>query len=203
MKHFLGHLQKYIFRGFLAIIPIFLCYLAVKLLHELIDKKVIGFLDRFVEVTNIPGLGILLVLIALYLLGLFVGNLFGRAFLAFLEGISERIPLIKTVYSLGKQLSQSLDVNNQKSGFQKAVLVQLKDPKMLVPGFVTGKILDQHTNEELVIVFFPTSPTPTQGFTTALKKDQIIDPGWSVEEGFKVVVSAGIIAPKVIARNLA
>ena len=58
MKNFFKHARSYIFRGFLAIIPLFLCVLAVQLLYTLIDKKVIGFLNNFFEVRQIPGLGI-------------------------------------------------------------------------------------------------------------------------------------------------
>ena len=163
MRDFLNHAQRYVFRGFLAMIPIFLCYLAVKLLYELIDKKVIGFLDKMIDVKHIPGLGILLVLVILYFIGIVVSNFVGRKALKFLENISERIPLIKSVYSMGKQLSQSLDADNKKSGFKKAVLVDVNNSNVLVPGFVTGSIIDERTKEELTLVFSPPRPLQPRG----------------------------------------
>ena len=200
MNTFFNKVRTYIFRGFVAIIPIFLCYLAVRLLYTLIDTNVIEFINRFVAVRHIPGLGILLVLVALFLIGLIVGNFVGRSIFKFIENISERIPVIKFIYGIGKQISQSLNLDSEKSGFKKAVLVRFGNS--LVPGFLSGSVSDQTINEERTLVFVPTAPSPTQGFVFAVKKGDIIDPGWSVEECWKVVVSAGIIAPKQIQKLL-
>ena len=198
MKKLLKHIEFCILRGAIAIIPLGLCYLAIALLYNLIDRKVVAFLNRYVDVHLIPGLGILLVLAILYLIGLIVGNFIGKGILSLIETISERIPVIKAVYGIGKQLSQSLDVTDEKRGFKKTVLVSLNDHKALIPGFVTGTMVDEQSGQERTLVFIPTAPSPTQGFVTAVSPAQIIDPGWSVEEGLKVVVSAGMIAPKTI-----
>lgn len=202
MTKFLKHIEFCILRGAVASIPLFLCYLAITLLYNLVDRKAVAFLNRYVDVQMIPGLGLLLVLLILYLIGLIVGNIFGKSLLKGIEIITERIPVIKVIYGVGKQLSQSLDVSNEKSGFKKTVLVNLNQNNMLVPGFVTGVMIDESTGEEKTLVFLPTAPSPTQGFVTAVSKGQIIDPGWTVEEGLKIVVSAGIIAPKSIRRVL-
>ena len=78
MKHFIEHLRTFIFRGLLAVIPLLLCVFAVQLLYTLIDKRVLEFLSKFFEVRKIPGLGILLVLILLYFIGLVVSNIIGN-----------------------------------------------------------------------------------------------------------------------------
>ncbi|OGX28076.1 MAG: hypothetical protein A2705_01185 [Omnitrophica WOR_2 bacterium RIFCSPHIGHO2_01_FULL_52_10] len=110
MKHFFQHIRVYVFRGLLAIIPLLLCVLAVRLLYVLIDQRVMGFLGNFYAVRKIPGLGILLLLVSLYFIGLIVSNIRGRRLLRLLESISQRIPFIKTIYGVGKQLSQGLSV---------------------------------------------------------------------------------------------
>src|SRR5271169_1968868 len=107
MKNFLSHAGTYILRGFLAIIPLLLCIIAVLLLYDFIDKQVIRFLNHFINIRQIPGLGILLLLITLYFIGLIFSNVMGRQILKFFENVSERIPIIKVVYSLGKQLSDT------------------------------------------------------------------------------------------------
>lgn len=198
MKNIFKHIEFCILRGAVASIPIVLCYFAITLLYNLVDKKVIAFINQFYNVQHIPGLGIFLVLVILYLGGLIVGNMLGKSILKLIETISKRIPVIKVIYGIGKQLSQSLEVTDEKKGFKKAVLVNFNNQNVLIPGFMTGTIMDEQTGEEKVLVFLPTAPSPTQGFVTAVKPDQIIDPGWSVEEGLKIVVSAGIIAPKSI-----
>lgn len=199
MKHFFGHIRSNILRGFIASIPIFLCYLAVKLLYILIDKKVIGFINGFVEVRQIPGLGILLALLALYLIGVIVSNIVGRQIFKTIEAITAKIPLIKSVYSVGKQLSQSLEVTNAESkAFKKVLLVNLDDNHIWVPGFLTGTLNNENTGEEMYLVFVPTVPNPTTGFVFTVQKSRTIDPGWTNEEYLKVIFSAGIINPQTI-----
>ncbi len=198
MSNFFKHARRNIFRGLLAIIPLLLSILAVKVLYELIDKRVILFLDQFVDVRQIPGLGILLVLVCLYFVGLIVSNVLGRQIFQFIENISDRIPFIKAVYQVGKQLSESFSVTEGKQAFQKVLLVDCNNSGMWTVAFVTGTIKDTKTSEELLRMFVPTVPNPTTGFIFLVKKGQTIDPGWSVEAGVKMIVSAGIIAPPQI-----
>ncbi len=190
----LQHLRKYIFNGLLAIIPLLLCVLAVQLLYSLIDRRVLEFLN----VRQIPGLGILLLLISLYIIGLVVSNVLGHGFLRFLENITRRIPLIGSIYNVGKQLSQSIIANgSQKQSFKKVVLMRLDTHhEVWCPVFVMSSSTDSQTGEELFFVFVPTAPTPAGGLVFVTKASQTIDPGWSVEEGLKIILSMGLISPK-------
>lgn len=197
MKHFITHARNYIFRGLIAIIPILLCAVALQLLYVLIDKKVMGFLNNFVEIRHIPGLGILLVLLSLYLLGLILSNIIGNQFLKFIERVSQKIPIINIIYGIGKQLSQGLSaVDSDKQAFQKAVLIKLNDNGIMVPAFVMNSLINPLTKEEYLFVLTPTAPTPGSGFVLVVKASQTVDPGWTVEETLKAIVSVGIIAPK-------
>lgn len=203
MKHFFQHIRIHIFRGLLASIPFLLCGLALWLLHKVIDERVIGFLNNFLEVRKIPGLGILLLLVSLYLIGLIVSNILGHRILRLLESIPQRIPFIKTIYGLGKQLSQGLSVaDGEKQAFQKAVLVKVGKDGLWVPAFVTGSIKNSATGEEFLLVLIPTAPTPASGFVFVVKASETVDPGWSVEECLKAIVSVGIITPKEKGVNL-
>ena len=197
MKDFITHARNYIFRGLFAIIPILLCGLAVQLLYVLIDKRIMGFFGDLIGLhQHIPGLGILLVLVCLYFLGLIVSNIVGRQFFKFIDNVSQRIPLIKTIYVVGKQLSKGLsDADQQKQAFKKAVLVKFNDNGLMAPAFVMNSMVDRKTNEEYLFVLIPTAPTPASGFVTVVRASQTIDPGWTVEECFKAIVSVGIISP--------
>lgn len=203
MKHFFQHLRTHVFRGLLAVIPLLLCFLAVYLLYIIIDQRVVGFLNNFFAVRQIPGLGILLVLVSLYLIGLIVSNILGHRILRLLESIPQRIPFIKTIYGVGKQLSQGLSVvDGEKQAFQKAVLVRLNKDGLWVPAFVTGSIKNPVTKEEFLFLLIPTAPTPASGFVFVVKASETVDPGWSVEECLKAIVSVGIITPKEKGVNL-
>ena len=201
VKKFFKHARSYIFRGLLAVIPLLLSITAIQLLYVLIDKRVMVFLDKFIEVRQIPGLGILLVLICLYLIGLIVSNVVGKQIFHFIGRITERIPVIKAIYQVGKQLSESLSANEGKQAFKKAVLIDCLPGGVWTVAFITGTIKDENTGEELLRIFVPTVPNPTTGFIFLVKASQTIDPGWSVEEAVKMIVSAGIISPSQFKRQ--
>jgi uncharacterized membrane protein len=197
----LAHIRKYLFRGLFAIIPILLCIFAIQLLYKLIDQKILIFLNQFFDIRLIPGLGILLVVVFLYLIGLIVSNIAGKQFLKFIEQVSERIPLINTVYGIGKQLSQGLSVaDSEKQAFKKALLVKIDSTNLMVPAFLMNSITTKD-NEEFLFVLIPTAPTPASGFVCVVKSDKVIDPGWSVEECLKALVSVGIIIPKELSMS--
>lgn len=200
MNKFIKHARSYVFRGLLAIIPLLFSILAVKLLYELIDKRVIHFLEQFFPIRQIPGLGILLVLICLYFIGLVVSNVIGRQIFNLLENVTKRIPVIKAIYQVGQQLTEGLNVTEGKSGFQQALLIDCNNTGVWTVAFVTGTLRNERNDTELLRMFVPTVPNPTTGFIFLVKKEQTIDPGWTVEEALKMVISAGIISPSTIKR---
>jgi len=197
VKNVFTHIRVLIFRGLLAVIPILLCVGALYLLYVLIDKKVIGLLDNFIKIRHVPGLGVLLLVLCLYFIGLVVSNIIGHRILRLIEGITRRIPVISTIYGVGKQLSQGLSVaDGQSQAFKKAVLVKLSGDSLMVPAFVMSSMKSNKTGEELLFVLVPTSPTPGSGFVCVVRSSQTFDPGWTVEECLKAIISIGIVTPK-------
>ena len=197
MKKTFGHLKRYVLRGTLAIIPLALSAFVIRLLYVGIDKRVMGMIDHFIGF-SIPGLGILLVLLILYLIGIIASNLVGKQFFSWLERISKKIPLINTTYQVGKQLSDTLCLP-EKLVFRKVVLVDFLKPGIWTVGFVTGTIIDRkNSNEKLLKVFVPTPPNPTSGTMVIVKESETRDPGWTIEEAMRAVISGGIIGPNEI-----
>ncbi len=195
MKKFFDHLISYILRGLLAIIPLLLCVVAIRLLYVLIDKQVMKFLEQFIDIRQVPGLGILLLLICLYFIGLIFSNVVGRQIFKIIDYLADRIPFIKFIYGIGKQISDTFAVADpQKQAFQKAVLVNIFDGKGWMLAFITGSLKDQE-GAELLKVFVPTAPHPFTGIIFVVKPSQVLECGWSVEEAIKMVVSVGIISP--------
>ncbi|MBI5416197.1 MAG: DUF502 domain-containing protein [Candidatus Omnitrophica bacterium] len=196
MRKFLGHARMYIFRGLFAVIPLGLTIIAIRLIYVVIDKRIIEALAKVIGY-RIPGLGVLMVLIVLYFLGLITSNVLGRRIFHMLEHISQRIPLVKTVYQVGKQISTTLSLP-ERQVFQKVVLVDFFKPGNKVIGFVTGTMVDGKTQEKLLKVFIPTVPNPTSGFLVVMRESETVDPAWSVDEAMKAVISGGIIGPETI-----
>jgi uncharacterized membrane protein len=195
MKKLVAHIKKYIFRGLLAVVPLFLTYLAIKLLYTAIDQRAVGLVDRFFGF-KFPGLGIVLVLVTLYILGLLASNVVGKKLFGLLGRITNHIPLIKTTYKVGQQLGATLSLP-EKQVFKKALLVEYLKPGMWTIGFVTGEVVDRKSNDErLLKVYIPTPPNPTSGTMVVVRETQTRDPGWTIDEALQAVLSGGIIGPE-------
>ena len=197
MKTLLKHLKTYILRGLLAIIPLALTAFAVNLLYTVIDKRITGVVEKFIGF-SFPGFGVILLLVTLYLLGLIVSNVIGRQFFRLVEGIAKRIPLVKTTYNVGRQLSSTLSLP-EKQVFKRAVLVEYLKEGMWTIGFVTGTLIERSNNDEVLLkVFVPTPPNPISGTMIVVRESQTRDPGWTIEEALKAVISGGVISPPEI-----
>ena len=197
MKTLLKHLKTYMLRGLLAVIPLALTAFAIQILYTTIDKRITRMIEEFIGF-SFPGLGVILLLVILYLLGLIVSNVVGRQIFRLVEGIANRIPLVKTTYNVGRQLSSTLSLP-EKQVFKRAVLVEYLKPGMWTIGFVTGTLMDKGNNEEVLLkVFIPTPPNPISGTMIVVRESQTRDPGWTIEEALKAVISGGVISPAEI-----
>lgn len=196
MTGIVKHIRTFVFRGLLASIPFALSIFAVHFLYTSIDQRVLDLLEQQVGV-RFPGLGILLLVAALYVLGFVTSNVIGRRVLGVVERVTSRIPLVKTTYQIGKQVSDTFSLS-ERQVFQKAILVECVKPGIWTAGFVTGKVTDQITGEELLKVYVPTPPNPASGNVLLVRERDARDPGWTVEEALKLVISAGVIGPTEI-----
>ena len=197
MQKIMNHVKRYIIRGIIAIIPLGLTYVVLRFLYLAIDKRIMGVIDNFIGF-SIPGLGLILLLLILYILGVLASNIVGRQILVLIERITNRIPLIRTTYQVGKQISVTLSLP-EKQVFKRAVFVDFLKPGIWTVGFVTGEVIDtKNNNEKLLKVFVPTPPNPTTGTMVIVRESETRDPGWTIEEAMKSVISGGIIGPEVI-----
>jgi len=192
MKYFL-HFKKYILSGALAAIPIIMVYFILRFLYVSVDSTILNLIDQFVGF-RIPGTGVLIILSILYILGLFASNLVGRWFFNKIEWLTQKIPIVRTTYQVGKQISSSLSTH-EKQAFKKVVLVNYLTKDMYTIGFITGSLTDKSSGKKLIKVFIPTPPNPMSGTMVLLPENQIIDPGWTIDEGIRTIISAGIIGP--------
>jgi uncharacterized membrane protein len=196
MSGLLRHLKKAVFRGFLVLLPLALSFLVLRFLYLAVDQRVAGLLEKWIG-RKIPGLGILLVLVILYLLGLLAGNLVGRRFLAGVDRISGRVPLVRTTYKLGKQLGNAF-ASPGSGHLKRVVLVEQFRPGVWSVGFVTGHMSDPKTGEKLVRLFLPQGPNPTSGFMIIVRESEVRPISWTVPEAMNAIISGGISAPDQI-----
>ncbi len=158
-----------------------------------------------------PVLALLLLFVLVWVFGLLVRSFIGRPLLGFVEAILARVPLVGVLYTSIKQLASAFFSLDGTTKFKSAVLVQFPMKGCWVIGFITGDagfslastmktawkrehVLSEEPPSEIVTVFVPTTPLPTQGFTLVLPRTDIQELPISVPDAIKLVVSGGIIA---------
>ena len=200
-------LKKYIIAGLLVWLPFAATVVIVKLLIDLLDKTVLLLPPEWHPVAllgfSIPGFGIILALSILLLTGMLAANLFGRRFVEIWERILNKIPLVRSIYSSIKQISNTIFDPSGKS-FRKVVMLQYPKKGLWSIGFLTNDNVGDEmsaVDDRLVAVFIPTTPNPTSGFIIMTRNDEITELDISVEEGFKFIISMGVIIPDGSARK--
>jgi len=197
LETIIRHLRKTFFAGLFVIIPIGITIFILKFLFNLADGILGSFIDRlFTLVTGqellIPGLGMIIGAVAIYLTGLVATNFIGSKLLRFGESVLNRIPLVKSIYTSSKQLMQVFQEG--KSSYRRAVFVDWPRPGVKAIGFVTAEL--EQNGVDMVVVYLPTMPNPTSGFALYFRADEVQDSGMSVEDAVKFVVSGGVVLPQ-------
>ena len=203
----MSKLRKYIIAGLLVWLPFAATVFIVKLLIDLLDKTILLLPPEWQPANlfgfSIPGFGIILAITILLLTGMLAANLFGRRFVEIWEKILNRIPLVRSIYSSVKQISNTIfDPSGQS--FRKVVMLEYPRKGLWSIGFLTNENIGDKlssVDDKLVAIFVPTTPNPTSGFIIMARKDEINELNMSVEEGFKFIISIGVIIPNGSNRN--
>lgn len=192
-------LRNWFFAGLVVAAPIGITLWLVWSFVEFVDGAVTPLLPRAWDPETwlgfpLPGLGIVIVVVGLTLLGAIVANLFGRTMVRIGELILARVPLVRSIYSVIKQVVETL-ASNDASSFKEAVLVEYPGKGMWVIGFVTSPNPDPEITRDspdVVGVLVPSSPNPAMGQLVFVTPERIRKLDMSVEKAAKLVISFGI-----------
>jgi uncharacterized membrane protein len=146
---------------------------------------------------RIPGIGLVVMLVLLLLTGVFATNMFGQWWLRQGSRVLHRIPIVKSIYSSVKQVSDTL-FSSSGQAFREAVLVQYPRQGSWTIAFVTGRPggeVQNHLQGDFVSVYVPTTPNPTSGFFLMMPRADVTRLSMSVDEALKYVISMGVVAP--------
>jgi len=149
---------------------------------------------------DVPGLGMLLTLLVIFLTGLLTRNFLGQRILRLWEAALARIPIVNSIYSSVKQVSDTLFSPGGKA-FRKALLVQYPRAGVWTIAFQTGTPAAEvvgHVAGEMISVYVPTTPNPTSGFFLMMPRAEVIELEMGVDEALKYVVSMGVVAPRAV-----
>jgi len=162
-----------------------------------------GFLDNFIGRFIYPiigrqvwGLGTVLTITLIFSLGYLTRNIVGTSILDYLEGLFKRLPLIKNIYSSTKQIVDAFFMGGGMSSFKKVIMIEYPRKGIYTIGFMTRENISGVINvgKDLSSVFIPTTPNPTSGFFLMVPREDITILNISVEDGIKLIVSAGMIS---------
>jgi uncharacterized membrane protein len=146
---------------------------------------------------QIPGLGVIVMLAALLLTGMFAANIVGQWWLRQGGRLLHRIPIVKSIYSSVKQVSDTL-FSSSGNAFREAVLVQYPRQGSWTIAFVTGRPggeAGEHLSGDYLSLYVPTTPNPTSGFFLMVPRGDVIELRMSVDEALKYIISMGVVAP--------
>jgi uncharacterized membrane protein len=149
------------------------------------------------QLRHIPGLGVLVLLVLLLLTGVFVTNIFGQWIARRWNTLLQNIPIVKSIYSSVKQVSDTL-FSTSGNAFREAVLVQYPRHGSWTIAFVTGRPggeVATHLTGEYLSLYVPTTPNPTSGFFLMVPRGEVVELEMSVDQALKYIISMGVVSP--------
>lgn len=201
----MAKLRKWFFAGLLVLVPLGITIWLLEWAISSLDKTLLllpkAWHPDTVFPVHIPGFGVILTMTVLLLVGAVVSNFLGKRLIGWWDALLGRIPVVRSIYSSVKQVSDTLFSENGNA-FRQAVLVQWPREGTWTIGFVTGVpsgdvlgALQNGAADEFLSVYVPTTPNPTSGYMMMFKKSEVKDLAMSVDAALKYVVSMGVVAP--------
>ena len=194
-------MKKYFITGLLIWIPLVITIWVLKLVVDMLDQTLL-LLPLVLRTESwlgihIPGMGVLLTLLIVFLTGVVTANLIGQRLVHFWHEILHRIPVVSSIYSSVKQVSDTL-FSSSGDAFRKALLVQWPREGMWTIAFLTGTPggdVTRHLQGDYVSVYVPTTPNPTGGYFVMMPRQDVIELDMSVDTALKYVISMGVASP--------
>jgi len=196
-------MRKYFITGLLILVPLAITLWVLNLIIGTMDQSLLllpeSWRPEALVGFHIPGLGTILTLLIIFITGLATRNFIGRQVVSLWEGLLTRIPVVKSIYSSVKQVSDTL-FSSSGNAFRKAVLVQYPRQGSWTIAFLTGVPggeVKNHLAGDYVSLYVPTTPNPTSGFFLMVPRADTIELDMSVDEALKYIVSMGVVAPEM------
>jgi len=193
--------KKYLITGLLVWAPLVVTIWVLSVLVDTLDQTLLllplAWQPHSWLPFNIPGLGVLLTFLVVLLTGMFAANIIGQRLVQFGESLLARIPVVKSLYSSVKQVSDTL-FSSSGQAFRKALLVQYPRQGSWTIAFLTGQPggdVATYLSGDYVSVYIPTTPNPTSGFFLMMPRADVIELDISVDAALKYIISMGVVPP--------
>jgi uncharacterized membrane protein len=193
--------KKYLITGLLIWIPLVITIWVLKLIVDMLDQSLLLLPEQWRPdvwlPVHIPGLGAILTIVIVLATGIFATNFFGAQLVELWHHILQRIPVVNSIYSSVKQISDTL-FSSSGQAFRKALLVQWPHEGMWTIAFMTGTPgadVAAHLPADCVSVYVPTTPNPTGGYFVIVPREKVIELDMSVDQALKYIISMGVVPP--------
>ena len=201
IRRFIG---RYLVAGVLTFAPIGITIWAIAWIIQRLDSlllpRVLHLLfPRLEEPPNLPFVGAIFTVVVILLFGVVARHLFGREIVRLWERLLSRVPIARNIYAAVKQLLDAIFVAGSPSNFRRVVLVEYPRRGVYAIAFTTGPSrgpFEKVPAADLINVFVPTTPNPTSGFYLLVPEQDLTPLDMTVEQAFKLVMSAGLVAPE-------
>lgn len=194
-------IRRYLVAGILVWVPLAVTYTLLRFVVGLMDRTLLLLPRQFRPEEllgfQIPGLGVILMIIVLLVTGLLAANFVGRAFVGGWESLLDRIPVVRSIYSAAKNFAEMVFSDSSQS-FKKVLLIEYPRKGLYSLAFQTSTELGEvqgRKGEEIVCCFVPTTPNPTSGFIVIVPKKDVTVLDMEVDEALKMIISLGVVVP--------
>ena len=197
----MGSIRRWLLAGLLVLVPLAITLSVLSWIVATLDQTLLilpgaWHPDRLLGF-HLPGFGVLLTFVIVLGIGALASNFLGKKLLMFGNAVLRRIPIVRSIYSSVKQVSDTLFSENGNA-FRKALLVQWPREGVWTIGFLTGRPggdVVNHLPGDYLSVYVPTTPNPTGGYFVMLKRTDCIELRMSVDEALTYVISMGVVVP--------
>ena len=203
----LGRLRASFLTGLVVILPVALTIWLIWTMIGWVDGLVLPLIPYDLKPSSylgidVRGVGVVVFLVFTIVIGWMAKGLIGRTLIRTGENLVSRMPIVRSIYSGVKQISETIFAQTERS-FETACLIQYPRKGIWAIGFIStqakGEIAGKaETGGALMSVFLPTTPNPTSGFLLFLPKEDVIELDMSVEDAAKLVISAGLVYPNQV-----
>jgi uncharacterized membrane protein len=192
MNSITQNFRSKLFAGVATLLPLYLTFFVIKFLFVTLEEMSDPLLKRFN--LEIPGLGIILTVVLIYILGLLVTNFLGRKIFNLGERIVKKVPIVNIIYTTLKQITDTI-TKGSTDAFEGAVYIQYPRQGLWTMAFISG---ESKTKDGVPYyhLFVPTTPNPTSGFFLMIPQADTVATVMSVEDCLKTIISGGLLAPE-------
>ncbi len=200
-----ARLRAYFITGIIVVAPLALTVYLVTFIVGFIDENMLPLLGETWNPKNhlpfaVPGIGVAIFVVTITLIGWLATGLIGRTVVGLGERLLERMPVIRSVYAVFKQIFETVFSHDSRA-FRDVVLISWPRPGCWAIGFATGSAKGEVRDaigDDVVNVFLPTTPNPTSGYLLFLPKKDVVFLDMTVEQGIKLVISGGVVTPDMV-----